>query len=325
MRVPLFLLAADNKPLYMQYLGETIALVVSFSWTLGALFAEVASKRLSPIVLNVVRMALAVVMLMVLLFCFTGHVMPQYADGDTWMWLLLSGLVGYIFGDTCLFNAYVVIGSRFGQLFMTLAPLTAAITGFLFLNEHMSLQSIIGMLITLVGIAMSILNKGEHSKVAFKLPLKGVLFGIGAGIGQGGGLVLSKIGINHYASCIPSDAVTSISMIPFAATLMRSFAGIVGFIIILRFRKEYHELHKRLSDKKGMWNALGMTIFGPFLGVSLSLMAVQYTSAGIASTIMALTPVIILLPSRFLFKQKITTMEVLGAFISVAGVSLFFL
>jgi drug/metabolite transporter (DMT)-like permease len=74
-----------------------------------------------------------------------------------------------------------------------------------------------------------------------------------------------------------------------------------------------------------MWNALGMTFFGPFLGVSLSLMAVQYTSAGIASTIMALTPIIILLPSKLIFKQVVTAKEVIGAFISVIGVSLFFI
>ena len=54
-------------------------------------------------------------------------------------------------------------------------------------------------------------------------------------------------------------------------------------------------------------------------------MAVQYTAAGIASTIMAMTPILILLPSYWLFRQPIPLRNVVGAVISVFGVSLFFL
>ena len=90
-------------------------------------------------------------------------------------------------------------------------------------------------------------------------------------------------------------------------------------------RKKLHSVKPAFHDKKiGLSVVLG-TIFGPFLGVAFSLMAVQYTESGIASTIMALTPIIIILPSVVILKQKITPLEVLGAIISVAGVSLFFL
>ena len=70
---------------------------------------------------------------------------------------------------------------------------------------------------------------------------------------------------------------------------------------------------------------LTAVISGPFVGVGFSLMAVQYTAAGIASTIMATTPILILLPSYYLFHQKITWKGFIGACISVVGVSLFFL
>jgi drug/metabolite transporter (DMT)-like permease len=65
--------------------------------------------------------------------------------------------------------------------------------------------------------------------------------------------------------------------------------------------------------------------FGPFLGVSFSLVAVKYTEAGIASTIMALVPVFIIVPAVLFFKEKVTLPEMLGAIVSVAGVALFFL
>ena len=66
-------------------------------------------------------------------------------------------------------------------------------------------------------------------------------------------------------------------------------------------------------------------LFGPFIGVSLSLLATQYTSTGIAQTLFALTPVLIIAPSALLFHQRVSPREVLGAAVSVAGVCLFFL
>ena len=65
--------------------------------------------------------------------------------------------------------------------------------------------------------------------------------------------------------------------------------------------------------------------FGPFLGISFSLLSVRHTEAGIASTIMAITPVMILAPSMWIYKEKITIAEIIGSVISVAGVALFFI
>lgn len=309
----------------MVYLGEVLSLGVAISWTATALFAEVGSKRLGALQLNVIRMTLSLLMLSATLWWFTGSPLPLYVDGKTWFWLSLSGFVGYVLGDYCLFNAYVLIGSRFGQLFMTLAPIAAAFSGWIILGEHMSLQAIIGMLVTVTGIGISILNRGTGHKVGLKLPLKGVLLGIGAGIGQGVGLVLSKVGMNFYEMSIPSHMTDVADLLPFASTFIRAITGALGFIFVMGYQKQFHTLAVVRRDMKGTGAALGATIFGPFIGVSFSLMAVQYTEAGIASTLMALTPIFILLPAHLFFKQKITLKEVIGALISVAGVSFFFL
>lgn len=312
----------------MLYLGETISLVVAFSWTITALCSEVASKRLGALQLNVIRMLLSLCLLGATLWIFTGAPFPQYADGRAWFWLLMSGLVGYVFGDYCLFNSYILIGSRFGQLFMTLAPPTAALASWMILGEHLHLQAWLGMIVTLSGIGMSVLNKGNkesHHKVELKLPLKGVLFGIGAGVGQGLGLVLSKLGMNYYEAGVPEGMDAVNNLLPFASTFIRAIAGSMGFLCIMALRKEFNTLPVALRDGKGMKAALGATLTGPFIGVSLSLMAVQYTEAGIASTLMALTPVLIIWPVHLLFKQEVKPLEIVGAVISVIGASLFFL
>ena len=116
-----------------------------------------------------------------------------------------------------------------------------------------------------------------------------------------------------------------IPMLPFASTLIRALVGAAGFLAIMALRRELPKLKAAVSDPLAMKYVLVMTLFGPFLGVSLSLMAVQYTDAGIASTLMALTPVLILFPYAFLYKQRIRLKEMVGVAVSMAGVALFFL
>lgn len=270
---------------------------------------------------------MSLLFLALLLWVFTGTPYPQFADGKAWFWLALSGLVGYVFGDYCLFNSYIVFGSRYGQLFMTLAPPVAGIAGWLMLGEAMSWHSWLAMLVTLTGIGYSILNRGgESHKLTLQLPLKGVLLGIGAGVGQGVGLVLSKIGLEYYEASVPADAPEAIArLMPFAGTFIRAVFGLIGFTAILALRKSLGKVREALHDRKGMSFAALTTFFGPFLGVSLSLMAVQYAKAGIASTLMALTPVLIIVPYALINKQRITAKEVIGTLITITGVALFFL
>ena len=305
----------------MTYIGELISIGVAFSWTATALLSEFGSKRLGNLTLNVLRMGLALVFSLVLFVVVTGNPLPPGASAEAAGWMLLSGVVGYVIGDFCLFQCYIIIGSRYGQLFMTLAPLAAALMAWITLGQQMTGMSILAMLITLAGIGISVLGRGEHHKVGLKLPLNGVLSAIGAAMCQGIGLVLSKIGMDHY------EATANMPdwLVPFSANFYRCVAGIIGFTLLLYFRKGLDPLREAMHDKKGLAVATATTVFGPFVGVGFSLMAVQYTAAGIASTLMAMTPIIILLPSYWLFHQKITWRAVAGAVISVVGVSLFFL
>ena len=173
----------NGNDMTMQYLGEVVSLVVALSWTATALCADIASHKLGAQPLNLIRMGLSLVLLSVFLVVATGSPVPIGADAGTWFWLALSGLVGYVFGDYCLFNSYIIFGSKFGQLFMTMAPPTAGIAGWLFLGERMSGYAWLAMAVTLLGIAMSILAKdsadvGHRFRLRLKLPVKGIVFGL---------------------------------------------------------------------------------------------------------------------------------------------------
>jgi len=310
----------------MPYTGEIISLCVAVSWTFAALFSEVGSKRLGVIVMNVWRIGLAFLFSAPLMWWMFGQPWPAYAGMETWGWLLLSGFIGYFFGDWCLFNSYLSIGSRMGQLFMTLAPMFAALSAWTMIGQTLSPATLLAMAVTLSGIAISVLGRDEKHHVSVSLPLKGIVYGIGAALGQGVGLVLSKIGLDHYSSDVPADVLPSVaSYLPFASNMIRCLAGFICFTAWLVLSGHAGRMRESLREHRGLLAMLITVFTGPFIGVGFSLMAVQYTAAGIASTLMATTPILILLPSKWLFHQPITARTVLGAVISVIGVSLFFL
>ncbi len=114
-------------------------------------------------------------------------------------------------------------------------------------------------------------------------------------------------------------------MLPFASTMIRAVIGMLGFLALMAIQKDLPKLAAAVHDRKGLTYALILTLFGPVFGVSLSLMAVQYTDAGIASTLMALTPVLIIIPYAILYKQKIRLKEIIGVTVSMVGVAMFFL
>ncbi len=311
----------------MHYTGEIISLCVAAMWTVTAMVSEVGTRRIGVINFNTWRLLLATLCSLVLVYCMTGQWGVPYAGWKAWGWMALSGFVGYFFGDFCLFNSYLYISSRYGQLFMTLAPATAAVAAWFTLGQRLSTGNVVAMCVTLLGIGISVLGKEDGSrKVKVNLPWKGILFGIGAAIGQGLGLVLSKIGMNEYAADIPPQAADAMQRaLPFSANTVRCIVGFGCFFVTMvgggRTRKWSHAL----SDATTRRALLAAVVFGPFLGVGFSLMAVQLTKVGIAQTLMALTPILIILPSWWWFHQPITAKGVLGAVISVLGASLFFL
>jgi len=299
-------------PFLRSHLGEFAALLTALSWTITALANEKASKKIGSLSLNIIRMFLAVFLLSFYNLIARGYFLPSDASLHNWLWLSLSGLVGFTFGDYFLFRAYAEIGSRFSMLIMTTVPLITAFLGWIFLGEKLRLLHFAGMMLTFTGISLAIFSRnGKGEKLTLKLAPSGILLALGGALGQATGLILSKIGMGGTY-----DA--------FAATQIRVIAGGAGFALLASLISQWPEVISGTRNKKAVVAVTIGTIFGPFIGVSLSLMAVKYTQAGIASTIMAIVPVLIIPPSIFMNKEKVTFAEIAGAVISVAGVAVFF-
>jgi drug/metabolite transporter (DMT)-like permease len=300
------------------FYGEIAALLTAVFWTITSLSFESAGKKVGSLAVNLIRLSIAFLFYSLLNYFKRGMALPLDASSEQWAWLALSGLVGFVFGDLLLFQSYVVIGARIAMLIMALAPPITALMSWIMLDEVLSLMNWIGMIITLTGISIVILKRetpenanSKKLRITTNYSIKGILLAFGGAIGQGVGLVLSKKGMGEY------DA--------FAASHIRVIAGTIGFALIFLFTNQYKKVWKALQHKSAMKRIALGSVFGPFLGVSFSLIAVQNTQAGIAATLMAIVPVLIIPPAIFLFHEKVNWKEILGAIITVGGVVIFFL
>lgn len=302
------------------YWGEIAALLTAVFWTVTSMAFESAGKRVGSLAVNLIRLVIAFFIYAIYTQLSRGMWFPFDATAYQWFWLALSGLIGFVIGDLLLFQAFVVVGARIAMLIMALTPPFTAFISYFMLGEVLSGMNWLGMAVTIFGISLVILKRENSAQKngqkirkrltsAYSLP--GILLALGGALGQATGLVLSKKGMGTY------DA--------FAASQIRVMTGIVGFAVLFVFMKRYGRVWAALKNGAAMKRITLGSFFGPFLGVSFSLLAVQHTKAGIAATIMSIVPVLIIPPAIIVFKEKVNWKEVVGAIITVLGVAIFFI
>jgi len=297
----------------MQRIGELAAFGTAVSWTLCAIFFERGIKRIGVLAVNFFKVVIAFVLLIAAAALFRGMPLPLDAPLNAWVFLSLSGIVGFVITDSFLFSAYDTVGPRITMLFTSLSPAMTAGIAWLFLGESPGQRGLLGMALVIAGILMAVLgrlNGAEISGISKKDRL-GYVFAVIATLGQSIGFILTKIGVEGY------DAVSG--------TQIRVFAAIIGFGLVSLFYNGGKSITKALKDPAGLKYTTVGAIFGPFLGVTLSLFAVQRVSAGVASTLIGLSPVLIIIPELLVFRKKITPLEIAGAITAVAGTTIFFL
>lgn len=294
------------------YIGEIASLITAICWTVTPIAFESAGKKVGSLSVNFIRLIIAFVLIGVYTSFTRGMFLPLDATKETWFWLFISGMIGFVIGDLFLFQAFVEIGARISLLIMATVPPISALIGFFLMGETLSLTDFLGMFITIGGIALVILvRNSDNKKVEFSHPIRGIIFALMGAVGQASGLVFSKYGMASY------DA--------FAATQIRIIAAIIGFSIIITASRKWNKIGLAFRHKEAMKSISIGSFFGPFIGVSFSLLAVQHITTGVSSTISSISRILIIPASIFIFKEKVSLKEILGAFITILGVALLFI
>ena len=303
------------------FTGEIIAFLTVLCWTVGSQFFEAAGKRVGSVTVNLVRLAMAAFFLCLTLLITKGQLIPLDFPLRNWGWLAVSGLIGFALGDMFLFKAFVEIGPRISMLVMSLSAPVTALIGWGFLGEVYRPAQWMGIVVTLIGVAVVILERNGSGSSEAATPKKrflkkitphGVLMAFLGMLGQAIGYIFSKVGMLSGGQMLD----------PIAATYIRVIAGTLGAIVIFFILGWWSKMWQSRHDGKALAYTTAGAILGPYLGVVLSLAALHHTSAGVASTIMALTPVTLIPFAVFIHKEHVSLRALVGTVVAFSGIVL---
>ena len=302
------------------YHGEIAAIMTTLSWSIGVFPITEAARRLGPNTVNHYRLLLAALLLTIILITFSSISLIELftlPDSDNWLWLGMSGIIGLTLGDYFGFTMFAIIGTRIGSLFSTLAPGAALLFGYFLINESISVTGIIGILITIAGVAWLSISKKEKAKMqdlGHGNINKGIFFGILSAICQGIGLVMAKKGFYNETMAGDLNAIH-------ATWIRMTIATLTLFLFTLTSGKIKAVSGAFIQNKdKGIIYMLAGTVFGPVIGVSMSLYTISFLKVSVAQTIFSLVPVFVLLLAFLFYKEKITLKSLTGALIAITGV-----
>lgn len=295
----------------MPYLGELSALLTALLWSFTSIFFSEASLRIGSLQVNITRLVFASLFL-VITIPLMG--VSLNVSGFQYSMLAISGLIGLIFGDSYLFKAFQHIGARLSMLIMASSPAMTAVLAYFFLGENLKIFGVLGIIITLSGIAVVVLERREQPSAEYKISKIGIFYGFLGALGQAVGVILAKLAFNEG------------DINGFVAAFIRIFSSVLVMLPAAVFLKMYdNPLKVFRKDTKALAYTTAGSITGPYLGITLSLIAVANTSTGIAATLMATVPIMMLPMVKFFYKEKLTFRSVAGAFLTVAGIVILFL
>ena len=308
----------------MNFYGEIAALLTAVCWSFNSVVFTRAGQRVGSVTVNAMRLWVAFPALLLLHWLLFGSPLPLDIEGRRLIYLSISGFIGFVLGDTMLFESFLLIGPRLAMLLALLVPVFGTMLAWVWLGETLRLAEIFSILVTIAGVAWVVAERAAPVGAA---PLPGhaaggcaaapryrlgILLAMGGAAGQALGLLFSRLGLAGGYSAI-------------SATQVRVGSAGLFLLLVSLFQGSLRTHLARMKDKKALLEITAGSLTGPVLGVALSLEAIAHAHIGVASTLMSLTPVLLLPVSRMLFKEKITSRAIVGTLIALLGVVLLFL
>lgn len=295
------------------YWGEMAAIGTAICWSFTAIFFSYSGRRIGANVVSRSRLLFALPFIMITHLAIQKTIFPFQTEPFRWGWLSLSSILGLVLGDTFLFYAYVWVGPRLSLLVMSFVPVVTSLAGWLLFQEQLSDLEMTGIGLTVLGVIVVVTENGSgRDKSQKQQYLLGLLAALAGAIGQATNLITARYGL---VDNFPAISATAIRLL-IAALILWSFTTLSG---------QLRATFDKWQDRKALITLIAGAIFGPFLGIWLSLAAIQHTRVGIASTLMALPPIILLPLSHFAYGEQITHRAIFGTLLAFAGVACLFL
>lgn len=293
-------------------LGELAALGAAFAWAIASAIYSKLGQTLSPLLLNLSKGIVAVALL-ILTLAINAEPIPQLPLMP-FIALSLSGVVGIGLGDTLYFETLRYLGVRLTLLFGVLTPSVTAILALFVLQESLSRWAWVGMGLTLAGIAWVIQERTGNgaAPVARSQMIRGVILG------------LISVLIFAVSGLLSRVALAETTITPLWAALIRLSTGVVSLIVVLLSKPKALKGWQQLGHKAIGLPLVGAAFLGTYIGIWFQQIGFKYAPVGIAQTLLATSPLFILVMAR-MAGQSVSVRSWVGSAIALIGVSLLLL
>lgn len=295
-------------------LGQGLGLLTAICIAHNAVVFRYLGQRLGSESVAHTRMWLALPLVLILTRVVEGVWYPTGWALSTHLILLTSGVLGYFLTDLLMFRAYVLLGSRESMVIMTLSPVVTALFSLRLFNERLSMVQSLGMLVTIGGIAtMTLLDgKGDGQQSKGSNKLRGVIYAMVAAVLQSVSFLLAKYALTDGT--------------PVATNLVRTVGGLGSFVIFNVIIKRNAKTHfQGLRNPRYLGLLLLASIAGPVVGMSSQMKAFTLAPVALVSTIVQISPILLLPFDYLILKRKVSTASLVGTLLSIGGIALLFL
>jgi len=288
--------------------GELAALAAAWLWAVATVMFGRLGKLLPPLVLNLAKGAIAVLLLLATLLWLQRP--PSGLAGWPLVVLIASGMIGIGLGDTAYFAAINHLGARRALLLETLAPPLAALLAWIFLGEVLSPSAWVGIALTLLGIVWVISERmPQPAGVAPQPSYRGLLYGGLAALGQASGAVMSR-------AMLAGTVVE-----PLWSSLLRLGGGLVIIVGILGWQGRVVEQVSPLRSPRVLGIVALTAFLGTYLAIYLQQTALKYAEAGVAQALTSTSPLFVL-PLAAVLGDPISFRAIGGVVVALVGVGI---
>lgn len=286
------------------------ALEAAALWALASVIYQRLGTEVGPLALNALKCVFAFGMMGATLVVLGGDVSLGRLEPRHWGWFATSALLGLAIGDWAYFSALVRLGPARALIVGLLAPVVGAGLGRVALGEPLHAAMALGMLTTIGGVAWVV---GERDHVARPSRL-GMVFALVAAVCQGASQVCSKLGA--YAA--PGAPIS-----PLEVGIARLGIAAVVLLLALGMRRRLAELVRVATPVRRLARFSLACVCGTYLGIWLSMDAVvRASSVGVASTLLATSPLFAMGWVLVLRGDRPTARAVVGTLVAIAGVGI---
>jgi len=291
-------------------LGYLFALITAACWTQNSIIYTFVGNRIGSSTVTHIRLWIAFPGAVLIHLLFTGTLIPVNFSTLSYIFIASSGIFGFFIADLFIFKAFQHLGARKTMVIMTLSPIFSAVISWIVFNEILQASQIIGILITIAGVIVVIMVEGRKSEEKYRSVW--VIFALVGALTQAIGMVLAKAGLSE-------------GIHPISANVVRIGSGLGGLAIFTLLRGEFIKDFKKMKDRRSFYLLIAAALVGPVFGMLLALYAFSWAPVGIVTTLMQLTPIMLLPIDRLYLKKQIPVGAVWGTLIAVAGAGILFI